>query len=267
MPTIEENLNYFDREHKWERQGDEWSKAWGSSEGQWSGSVYPRIRAFLPTESILEIAPGFGRWTRFLKDQCSQLTVVDLTERCIEACKERFAAFSNIIYHVNDGKSLSMIPDRSIDFVFSFDSLVHVEIEAMEPYLRQLAQKLKSDGVGFIHHSNMGAYGGLVFFLGLFPTRLRRKLISKGILANDGWRAYSMSAKIFEEICQKVGMQCISQELVNWDGDRLIDCFSTLTLNSSKWAGPNKIIKNPGFMDEAKMISQANAPGSVLNPS
>jgi len=29
----------------------------------------------------LEIAPGFGRWTHFLRDLCSELIIVDIAER------------------------------------------------------------------------------------------------------------------------------------------------------------------------------------------
>ena len=36
-----------------------------------------------------------------------------------------------------------MIQDKSIDFVFSFDSLVHAEAEVIEAYLNQLAMKLQ----------------------------------------------------------------------------------------------------------------------------
>ena len=32
-----------------------------------------------------------------------------------------------ISYFVNDGRSLAMVPERSVDFAFSFDSLVHVD--------------------------------------------------------------------------------------------------------------------------------------------
>ena len=31
--------------------------------------IYSRIAAFLPVKSILEIATGYGRWTRFLLQQ------------------------------------------------------------------------------------------------------------------------------------------------------------------------------------------------------
>jgi len=42
--------------------------------------------------------------------------------------------------------------------VFSLDSLDHAEGDVMEAYLGQLAHKLTPNGVGFIHHSNLGMY-------------------------------------------------------------------------------------------------------------
>jgi hypothetical protein len=75
---------------------------------------------------------------------------------CIEACRRRFAAEPNLSYHVNDTCSLSMIPSGSIDFAFSFDSLVHVHREIVEAYVAELADKLTKHGIAFLHHSNLG---------------------------------------------------------------------------------------------------------------
>lgn len=41
-----------------------------------------------------------------------------------------------------------MVNDRSIDFVYSFDSLVRVEADVIKRYVNQLATKLKSEGIG-----------------------------------------------------------------------------------------------------------------------
>ena len=142
----------------WPDAGEEWSEWWGDTGAFWYGGILPRVHAFVPTGTILEIAPGYGRWTHYLRRLCDQLVVVDLAERCIDHCRQRFAEDHHIDYFVNDGRSLEMIEDNSIDFVFSFDSLVHVEADVLESYLRQLSSKLKPNGVGFIHHSNIGRY-------------------------------------------------------------------------------------------------------------
>ncbi len=243
MPSIEENLRAWEYDHNWSEEGDEWSEAWGGSEAQWFASIYPRIHTFLPAPRVLEIAPGFGRWTQFLKNYCEHLTVVDLTAACIAACKKKFLAESHIVYYVNDGKSLDMIPDSSLDFAFSFDSLVHVEADVIEAYLDQLARKLSDNGVGFIHHSNIGM--------------LIDRKTAQPSFENTHWRAESMTARLFEQFCDKANLQCMNQELINWgqeDESRLIDCFSIFTPRISIWARPNNVIVNGKFLEESRYI-------------
>lgn len=162
-----------------------------------------------------------------------------------------------------------MIPDQSIDFVFSFDSLVHAEADVFEAYIVQLADKLKPNGVGFIHHSNLGAYRFYYSMKRMIP-RGRGLLWKMGLLDNDGLRAISMSADLFESCARRVGLQCIRQEIINWSSKRLIDCLSTFTPSGSKWARPNAanvpnvIVKNPDFMKEAEQIrTLSRLPGSV----
>src|SRR6516164_438606 len=114
MPTLEENRLFWGKTYDWDAAGDEWSATWGGARMQWFGTLLPRIHRHLPAPTILEIAPGFGRWTQFLADQCDHLILVDLSEKCIAACKERFHNRSHIDFHVNDGRSLAFIPDNSI---------------------------------------------------------------------------------------------------------------------------------------------------------
>lgn len=255
MSTVEQNLTYWNAEHDWRDEGEEWSSPWGGSGSQWRGTLLPRIRAFLPAATILEIAPGYGRWTRFLKEHCRLLVVVDLAEECIRACQRRFAEDSHITYHVNDGKSLDMIPDQSVDFAFSFDSLVHAEADVLDAYVRQLARKLTRDGVGFLHHSNLAAYHGYAALGRRLPRG--RGLLARAVLREDvHYRAVTMSAALFESFAHDAGLRCIGQEIVNWNGTRLIDCLSLVTPPGSRWERPNRVIRNPDFMLEARCVSR-----------
>jgi SAM-dependent methyltransferase len=254
MPTIEENLKAWDGSYDWSQQGEEWSHSWGGSEAQWFNVIYPRVHAFLPAGSILEIAPGFGRWTNFLRRYCSKLTLVDLAAKCIEACKQRFATDSHISYYVNDGKSLAMVPDCTIDFVFSFDSLVHGESDVIESYLAQLARKLKPNGIGFIHHSNIGEYPMSRFRPSeKVPERIREFLTRLGYYDRYHARAFSMTAQRFERYCQQAGLQCIGQEIMDWGSRSLIDCLSLFTPKGSDWGRENKIVRNPDFSTECRL--------------
>jgi hypothetical protein len=49
-----------------------------------------------------------------------------------------------------------MIAEESVDFVYSFDSLVHADAGVLEGYLSQFPRILSETGVAFIHHSNLG---------------------------------------------------------------------------------------------------------------
>jgi SAM-dependent methyltransferase len=235
MPSLNENKRQWSS-YQWAESGEEWSRAWGGSEAQWFGSILPRLHAFVPVGTVLEIAPGFGRWTRFLRPLCDRLVLVDLSERCIEACRERFGDEQLIEYHVNDGRSLDMVADASIDLAFSFDSLVHAEADVIESYLVQLRHKLTADGVAFLHHSNLAAFNGEI--------------------ENRHWRSESVSGEIVSAIAEREDMAVMSQERINWGRKELSDCITVLTPTGSRWERPTKIVDNAGFMAEAVQIAR-----------
>ena len=238
--------------YDWREAGEEWSQPWGSSAAQWEGTIFPRIRDCLPADTILEIAPGFGRWTHYLKRYCRQLWAVDRSSECIEVCRRRFEGDSHVRCYLNDGRSLSMIPDASVDFVFSFDSFVHTTRDVVEAYLRELRTKLKIGGTGFIHHSNFGEY--VDSLRERLPEALAKPLIKLKILDWAHHRHPSMTAELFRALCAEHGLHCLSQELVNWRGRRLIDCLSLFVRSDSAEGNPTKSIRNPNFMREAARI-------------
>lgn len=257
MPTLEENKQWWDRGYHWRTAGDKWSRPWGNADMQWHAALLPRIRPFVPAETILEIAPGFGRWTHYLKGLCTKLIVVDLSAQCIEACQERFSREHHIEYHVNDGRSLEMIPDGTIDFVFTYDSLVHAEEDVIAAYLTQLSKKLKPSGVGFIHHSNAGRYARyfrlmrqlkrvrpLKFFLRLLRVPVR-----------DHMRALTMTAEKFHALAGAAGLRCISQEIINWRSPLLLDCHSVITREDSPWPRLDRTLINRYFMGETRSVA------------
>ena len=235
--------------YDWKDAGEEWSEPWGSSAAQWHGAILPRIKDCLPAENILEIGPGFGRWTHYLKDHCHDLFIVDQSKDCIDACRQRFAADPQVHCFVNDGQSLSMLPEGSIDFAFSFDSFVHTKRDVVEAYLREFQRTLRPGGKGFIHHSNFGEYANSI--RERLPAALTRPLVKAKILDWSHRRKPDMTAGLFRSLCSKNGLHCVGQELVNWRGRRLIDCFSLFVRTDSDDHEPTRVIRNPNFMGEA----------------
>lgn len=257
MPSVDENKQWWNEGYPWQEGGDEWSRAWGGVDMQWHAAILPRIHAFLPTGTILEIAPGYGRWTQYLKDLCDHLTVVDLSANAIEKCRQRFATSTNIDYYVNDGTSLDMVPDSTIDFVFSFDSLVHVEAGVLRAYLLQIAGKLTRDGVAFLHHSNLGEYSHYFSAVDKVPPRGWPLMKKMGIEYRTHWRDAGMTAGKLRDFAEEAGLVCVSQELLGWGGGRrLIDAISIVTLPGSRWARPLRILRNGDFVRDISVIAR-----------
>jgi SAM-dependent methyltransferase len=233
-------------DYEWIAAGEEWSEPWGGSAAQWFGSILPRIQVALPAETILEIGSGFGRWSHYLRQHCQQLHLVDPDPQCMDACRGRFGADAGLSYDLNQGDSLAMVPDGSLDFVFSFDSLVHVRRQTIETYLGQLEAKLKPNGLAFIHHSNLGDYA----------ASLLRRARKRKIRAADHQRDPEMTANLFGELSEQNGLKVVTQELVNWRGRRLIDCFSFLARKGSKWKEARRPFRNRDFMLEAQLLKR-----------
>jgi SAM-dependent methyltransferase len=240
MGTVQENLGVWTT-YDWLAAGDDWSEPWGGTDGLWFGTLWPRLRSFLPTGTILEIAPGYGRCTQYLVPLSEAITLVDLAPNCIDYCRQRFKDFTHIRYAVNDGKSLDMIDNDSIDFVFSWDSLVHVDSEVVAAYLRELSVKLKPGGIGFIHHSNLGSFFDLT--------------TGTSTVDNPAWRDSSMTAAFFREFCQRCHLHCLTQELVPWESEALTDCISVFMRPWPVEPAPDPVlVENPGFTSEAESI-------------
>ncbi len=266
MPTLDENLRLWNDEHAWPEGGDEWSARWGGAENQWLTSIYPRISAFLPASHVLEIAPGHGRWTRFLQAHAAKLTLVDLAPNCIEACRVRFRDLPHLEYHVNDGRSLDAIADASIDFVFSFDSLVHADAFTMRSYCFEIARTLRVGGAGFLHHSNLGAYRRWLLAKRAIVSLCRGNSRIGNLLIHDSMRARDMTADRMARYCREAGLACTGQEIVPWEGSRRpIDCFTVFTKEGTGIRQAPRVVVNRRFMQEAdasrKSAAKA-APGS-----
>jgi SAM-dependent methyltransferase len=245
MPDLEWNHANWNDIHGWEASGDEWSVAWGGARSQWYGTIFPRIHRFLPTGRVLEIAPGFGRWSQFLLTHCEEYFGVDLSKKCVEVCRRRFSSSTRSHFIENDGKSLAMIPDNCIDFAFYYDSLVHVEIDVIREYIWQLCQKLTKGGVAFIHHSNAFSE------------------VSDRLEAQSGARAMSVSASQVKQLIEDSGGHVLIQEEVNWMGRSRTDCMTTFGM-SAIVPGQSILIQNDEFLAEAELVRKYQSPYGAL---
>jgi len=185
--NIEEQKNIWSNPNNWVDDGNDWSIYFGTTDNLWN-KIYPKIHQYLKGE-VLEIAPGFGRITEYLIPKVDKLSIIDLNEICIKKCIDRFGSkIKN--YIVNDGKTLNF-NDNYFDFIFSYDSFVHMTSDVIENYIKEIQRTLKNDGYAFIHHS---------FFSGSEqPTK------------NIAGRS-NMTPQLFSNLVKKYNMEIILQE-------------------------------------------------------
>jgi SAM-dependent methyltransferase len=197
----------------------------------WFGTILPRIHFLLPARHLLEIAPGYGRVTAFLLEHCERYTGVDITPRCVEACRTRFAGRAGAAFVLNDGASLEAVGDGAVDAAVSWDSLVHADPDVLEAYVHALARKLAPGGRAFLHHSNLGAF--------------------QGPLENPHWRDERMSAALLQRFSAEAGLALDGQQLVQWGSALANDCFSWLRRPAEgEEPARGETVTHPSFVTE-----------------
>ncbi len=147
--------------YDWSQRGDEWTKGLdGTAGAEWKQRIGDLIKTHIPKDGfVLEIGPGGGRWTDVLRTMARKLVVVDVSDRALALCRERFKADSNIEYLLSDGRTLA-VPDASVDAIWSFDVFVHINPQDTKGYFREMSRILKPGARAVIHHPGSAAQGG-----------------------------------------------------------------------------------------------------------
>ena len=195
--SAEKNRLRWDR-WDWARSGEEWTAS-----PEWKrGLIDEVLRRWMPQGGVLlEIGPGGGRWSESLLARASRLILVDVSERPLELCRERFAGAENVDFVRSTGSDLGAIPDESVDGVWSFDVFVHIAPLDQARYLVELARVLGAGGTAVIHHAD-GRNRGLA------PSR-------------QGWRS-PMSRGLFASLASDAGL-LVESQLDSWGPDGRYD--------------------------------------------
>ncbi len=217
MPTVEWNRKTWGDEHGWAEEGDEWAgmaKACGQPYDAWKHALIDAlVLPYVDTEAdALEIAPGHGRWSATLVATCRSVTLVDLNPECIATCRRRFADRPNVTYHVNDGRTLPN-DDGAVDFVWSFDSFVHMDLDVIAGYLGEIARVLRPGGIAVLHHANkrdfppsLRATSGRLGAAGLAVQRLA----TQGRVRDTGNRS-DVSARLVADAADAADLKVLLQ--------------------------------------------------------
>jgi len=159
VPTIkwnknwEKNLKNYLKDPKNEKYfGDRWG-----SPNELVILKKIRDRYVLPfvdsKKTAIEIGSGGGRWTQFLLG-FGKLYCVELNRSMLDYFIERFGSRPNVSFCLTSGTDLPGIPKNSVDYVFSFGTFVHLDVNLIGEYLKSIKYVLTEKSDVIIQYSD-----------------------------------------------------------------------------------------------------------------
>jgi ubiquinone/menaquinone biosynthesis C-methylase UbiE len=177
---------------------------------QWEHIIWPNISSAFGGR-VLEIAAGYGRNTAFLMQKATEVWVTDVNESCVSACRKRFSEGSGhcrLHFLRTDGLTFGGVPSGAIDYVYSWDSMVHFPAEVLRANLHECARVLREGGRGFIHHANLSPQRADAYWK-----------------RNPGWRS-AVDATMVAGFVQDSGLKLLRQICFSWAEVPRLDCMT-----------------------------------------
>ena len=93
---------------------------------------------------VLEIGCGAGRVTRALANLFGEVHAVDVSGEMVRQASEALSGFAQAFVYQNNGKDLTVVPEREFDFAFSSIVFQHIPSrEIIENYVREVSRLLR----------------------------------------------------------------------------------------------------------------------------
>jgi ubiquinone/menaquinone biosynthesis C-methylase UbiE len=184
------------------------SRAERDMERHWNEIIRPQLEHTL-YDTVLDIAAGRGRNSARLAARAKQIICVDINPDNISFMQARFEGDRRFCFVQNDGLLLDGIADEAVDLAYSFDSMVHFDMEVVISYIKESFRVVRPGGHAFIHHSNYIGSPGCDF------------------RGNPHWRNF-MSIPLFRHIAVKAGFTVLMSQPMAWGGVADLDGIALL---------------------------------------
>ena len=161
----------------------------------------------LNLDNVIELACGRGRHVPKYMNRANEITLVDILDKNIAICRERFKGNPKIHYYKNNGFDLSELPSNKYSALFTYDAMVHFELLDVFNYLKETQRVLIPGGMALFHHSNTDSNYKISF----------EHSVSQG-------RNF-MSKKLFAYLAYRAGLEIVEQKVIDWDVPDL-DCIT-----------------------------------------
>ncbi len=154
--------------------------------------------------AVLELACGHGRHTGQILRLAGVITLVDINQSNIDACRARFEGEGHLRFICNAGNDLPGVADASQTAIFCYDAMVHFELMDVLDYLRECRRVLAPGGRALLHVSNNGEN----------PEGHYQQ--------NRHWRNFG-NIDVVRHFADRVGLRVLSHQVFEWSGEPMLD--------------------------------------------
>ena len=161
----------------WSRYAREWDDRPDLNLGvstlgeEWGGAEFAeRIVADVaapylgPEVDVLELGCGGGKFSAHLRKRSRRLTCADISADMLARTRAHVGEGDDVEFLQLNGRDFGGVPDASIDFVYSYDVLLHLQPQNVFSYLRDARRILRPGGIFMVHAINLAAPGGAYHF-------------------------------------------------------------------------------------------------------
>jgi len=117
-----------------------------------------------PEVDVLELGCGGGKFSRRLRPQSRRLVCADISADMLARTRAKVGEGDDVEFLQLNGRDFGGVPDASIDFIYSYDVLLHLQPQNVFSYLRDARRILRPGGIFMIHAINLAAPGGAYHF-------------------------------------------------------------------------------------------------------
>lgn len=207
--TVEANRNYVAEYHVREmdnyfelvERSDYLNVFWGED------SLFYQMFQELNLTKVVELACGRGRHVQKYFSDAQSIILVDILEKNIDYCRQRFSEMDKVQYYQNNGYDLSLLKSESCTALFTYDAMVHFEMMDVFQYLKETKRILVKGGKALFHHSN--------------NTENYKVTFSSG----KHGRNY-MSSQLFAYLANRADLTVLKQYEIDWAGEEKLDCIT-----------------------------------------
>jgi SAM-dependent methyltransferase len=194
-----ENSPYYERAEKWTYL------FWDAQ------TPFRRLFDQLDLTSVLELACGHGRHAERCAPLAVSLTLMDIFEKNVQACRMRLAAHENVNYVLGSGAGFAPVPEHSLTAIYCYDAMVHFSEVIAAAYLEDSRRVLRSGGMeALYHHSN---------FAGPGAEHYGRNPAARNVMTQD----------LFSSLAGQSDLEVVESHAIDWAGHKKLDAVTLVS--------------------------------------